>query len=470
MRPLNIFVRFGKKEKTMYVDKCTANTQEKTYTRYLLRESRREGKKTIKTTILNITPWGEVPLIFPSFHDTIGYSWCSILFDLQFSMEVFMKNFESGEKDRKGNVRAFTLVELLVVIAIIGILIALLLPAVQAAREAARRLQCTNHLKQFGLGIHNFHDAMRGLPPSAVDSNRPPLQFMLAPYMEQQASYDFLMTRTENLRWALWDGGINGWADADKDMLKRSFLFPFFVCPSRHGTPAWTEGAIGEWGRIQMGPQMDYVFVVSMGYNPASDESRRQVAAPSGAPWWVGRWCDWHQALDWDNDGGPQIQIGLSRSPFRPANATRGPNGHEVASWTPRDTFSRMADGTSNQLLMGEKFIPQKDVGRCQWSSNPLDRALDCGALLTSGHDFELNAARPTSTERGPIAFLKEHEYPEAAGNWPWAFYEAFGSAHPGVTHFLMGDGSVQAVSVTVRPGIIAALGDVADGTAVSLP
>ncbi|MCL2745188.1 MAG: DUF1559 domain-containing protein, partial [Planctomycetaceae bacterium] len=108
----------------------------------------------------------------------------------------------------------FTLVELLVVIAIIGVLIALLLPAVQAAREAARRMTCSNHLKQYALALHNYHDvnvnafpAGRGGPTTPEAANKTAdtdphhcwgALLYVAPFMEQQARFDAYKSNCDN--------------------------------------------------------------------------------------------------------------------------------------------------------------------------------------------------------------------------------------------------------------------------------
>ncbi len=115
---------------------------------------------------------------------------------------------------------AFTLVELLVVIAIIGVLVGLLLPAVQAAREAARRLQCSNNLKQLGLGMQNHHSAQQAFPPAAQrDTLRISPHGRLLPYIEQQVLYNQI---DKSKRW-----------EDDIHTPIRKTLLSGFVCPSR---------------------------------------------------------------------------------------------------------------------------------------------------------------------------------------------------------------------------------------------
>jgi prepilin-type N-terminal cleavage/methylation domain-containing protein len=104
----------------------------------------------------------------------------------------------------KSRTAGFTLVELLVVIAIIGILVALLLPAIQAAREAARRTQCTNNLKQLGVGLHNYHDAHKVLPAAAYCTSANAISHChtwiesLLPFIEQQNWYEQINFRAWN--------------------------------------------------------------------------------------------------------------------------------------------------------------------------------------------------------------------------------------------------------------------------------
>lgn len=144
--------------------------------------------------------------------------------------------------------RGFTLVELLVVIAIIGILIALLLPAVQAAREAARRMQCTNHLKQFSLAFHTYHDTHKSLPPLGVGGadwgdpsptcDRLGWILRVLPFIEQNALYDSLQSSgtsnaiddTQVYPTAGWEsGGAETW---DTNFRPWTAKFATRLCPS----------------------------------------------------------------------------------------------------------------------------------------------------------------------------------------------------------------------------------------------
>jgi prepilin-type N-terminal cleavage/methylation domain-containing protein len=129
----------------------------------------------------------------------------------------------------------FTLIELLVVIAIIGVLIALLLPAVQKVREAANRMQCTNNLKQMSLAVHHLHDTYNALPPTEGTlpggnlQSYGPLTFWMLPYVEQTNLYNEAQVN------GVYDSG-----NVDRSVPVKTYLCP--SDPSRNGTDVTPQG------------------------------------------------------------------------------------------------------------------------------------------------------------------------------------------------------------------------------------
>ena len=366
------------------------------------------------------------------------------------------------------------------VIAIIGILIALLLPAVQAAREAARRMQCTNNLKQIGLAVHNFHDARKGLPPSTIGyttdtapTHKPTASFwvVILPYIEANATYELITSKTNNF--AIIMNNALFWNVLDTNQATRAELqnsicssFKSFRCPSRRGgvvtlndAPAANGGANNQGGMY--GPQGDYAFVMGrLGYQSWS------------------AWLNNYNPLATDHAPNQQGAI-------RVASWTGG----NASTWQPRDTMSWWSDGTSNQIVVGEKHILANHVGICapdgdgaNGSNSNRWKLGDC-SMLISGDWNTLSSGRSYHAilARGPNDYTNDGNYGlESQPHW--------GSSHTGTVNFLLGDGSVQAISVTTPSGglykdaadynakanisnsIIARLGCARDGNPVSIP
>ncbi|MCA9187408.1 MAG: DUF1559 domain-containing protein [Pirellulaceae bacterium] len=185
--------------------------------------------------------------------------------------------------------RAFTLVELLVVIAIIGLLVALLLPAVNAAREAARKIQCTNNLKNISLAMHNYHSARNVFPPAIVvrsgaasDGDKGQFQqgrrlfanwaILLLPYIEEQSLYDSFTLNA--------DGGVQ--ISDPINSGPRGTELAVMLCPSDQGLGSRMSLSLGNWARGNYGINGGQYLPILWDREGVGDDPFAQGIAPLG--------------------------------------------------------------------------------------------------------------------------------------------------------------------------------------------
>jgi len=358
--------------------------------------------------------------------------------------------------------KGFTLVELLVVIAIIGILIGLLLPAVQAAREAARRMQCTNNLKQMGLAIHNFADTRGGIPPAAHSWHRMTMWAYLYPFSEQTVLWD-LLNRTDpvTLGQYFWNTGATwGGVTLTTEEKKGFASVPYMVCPSRRTSPAAYEYVSTTTGDNSAGPQTDYAIVSSTDSN--SSQSGRATSNDRDSHYYV-------RVTQVFTDNCQTYQKGA----FRGAVINGTYEG--TTSSKPRDTLSRIVDGTSNQILIAEKHIPIDGLNVCNttapstanWSQCH-DCSYLCGAASTgNGYIWRCVANLWSDDRKTPYSNLAngiDGPYDHLASNNNASINCGLGSWHASGCNFLMADGSVRFMGSTTPQTVLGKLATVDDG------
>lgn len=310
--------------------------------------------------------------------------------------------------------RAFTLIELLVVIAIIAVLISLLLPAVQSAREAARKAQCLNNLKQIGLGLHNYHEIHNTFPPgyvsfyrrdsgdegTAEDDIGPGWGWasQILPQLEQRSIHNainFSLTMT--------------YAANETAQLSR---ISTFLCPSD-----FTPNKV-----------------------PVRDETNSTTIYTVGTSNYIGVYG-----------------VGeIGEAPGR-GNGTFFRNS--------RVGINQITDGSSNTFVVGER---SHNLSYATWTG----RAIGGWLFTTASFEGGTNKFDPEPEESfcmilGPVE-LSEEDGMMRTPNYPSAHVEDYWSRHPGGVNFVFGDGSVRFVKNTINEHVYAALATRNGGEVIS--
>ncbi|TVS20207.1 MAG: DUF1559 domain-containing protein [Planctomycetaceae bacterium] len=312
--------------------------------------------------------------------------------------------------------RAFTLVELLVVIAIIGVLVALLLPAVQAAREAARRTQCNNNLKQWGLALHNHHDTFKGFPPTRQigggHHDRRNGFIALLQFIEQGAAYDAINANLEISPWTGWPDGLPTWRVQISAM----------TCPSSP-PPNQYHGA--------QRPHSPLNYRFSLGDRVVHNRDNERT----------------------------------SRGVFKRGGGDGLSNNDKLLGFGFRDIL----DGTSNTVAMSEKIsmVEPARVMTGGWSSvvpegNPGECAVSApGGLYPNGRieDARWNDGRFAFVGFHTILAPNSPSCSRPDGNIhdaDWILSTAT-SQHPGGVNVMFADGSVRFITETINTGNLSA-------------
>ena len=328
---------------------------------------------------------------------------------------------------------AFTLIELLVVIAIIAVLIALLLPAVQQAREAARRSQCKNNLKQIGLAMHNYHDVANCLPISMSWGRTEPAnnwdrrqafsdKVYMLPYLDQAPMYN--KTNFNDFPWNPWNTGSN---------LPQSARLPVFNCPSNANVN--DNGSAGNFN-----------YAINVGVVNFSTDNINVVSGTNGRHNGFASYTNWPGESD------------------------------------PRVNFAQVTDGLSNSVAYSEfGMVPcntastgRKTMQLHTWSepggANP-HRTVRDHCLANVGHinDCGRHGLRGSSWASSFIGYggayshnMNPNEKPCFAtnqGDWRGSTVMSASSFHTGGVHALLGDGSVRFISENIDYNTWTALG-----------